>query len=285
VTGKPREGQANEMTMQARTFGPYQVQHLVDGNIEMDGTVLIHLRGDEARTAMLTRLNRPKIAFPIHCFLLTGPDGPTLIDSGTGTLWGDTYGHARTALADAGISPADIQHILLTHVHADHAAGLLDGDTPYFPNAEILVPSADLAHFGDAAIREATPVARRSAFGITERMLSAYDGRIREINAGQVTLGITAEALPGHTPGHMGYRLSDPSGDLLLWGDTVHVHDLQPADPDIGLVFDVDPQLAGQSRRNALERAADHGWLVAGAHVPGFARIARDGETFRYIPT
>lgn len=272
------------MGADTRTFGQYEVMHLVDGAFEADSAVLIHAGGEEQRAATRTRWGKPTISAPVNCFLLMAPDGPTLIDTGTGTLWGDAYGHARQALTDAGISPTDIRRVLLTHLHADHAAGLFDGDTRYFPNAEIWAPRADLAHFSDATIREATPEARRSAFGLTERLLRVYAGEIHAIDAGPVLPGIVAEALPGHTPGHMGYRISDPAGDLLLWGDTVHLHDLQPADPDIGLVFDVDPHRAVRSRHDALERAADNGWIVAGAHVPGFARIERVGQTYRFVP-
>lgn len=45
----------------------------------------------------------------------------------------------------AGIQPDDVSRVILTHIHGDHALGLIDGDRPYFPKAEIWVPEADLA--------------------------------------------------------------------------------------------------------------------------------------------
>jgi glyoxylase-like metal-dependent hydrolase (beta-lactamase superfamily II) len=81
--------------------------------------------------------------------------------------------------------------------------------------------------------------------------------------------------LPGHTPGHTGYLLrgDGDSGDLLLWGDALHLGRIQPADPQIGLVYDLDPQTAARTRRATLERAVQQDWTVASGHVRGFGRV------------
>ena len=149
-----------------RRFGRYEVSILHDGWFEAPAGVLTHTAGVQARRETVRRWGAPTIRIPVNCFLLRGEDGITLVDAGTGTAWGEAYGHARTALRDLGVAPPDVRHVLLTHLHGDHALGLVDGEAPYFRNAEIVLPAADLAHFGDEAQRAATPKARQGGFDV-----------------------------------------------------------------------------------------------------------------------
>ena len=70
----------------------------------------------------------------------------------------------------------------------------------------------------------------------------------------------------------------------MIWADALHLPDAQAADPDIGLVFDVDPAEAVRTRRALLERAAREGWIIAGSHVTGLGRVQRAGNAFRFMP-
>jgi glyoxylase-like metal-dependent hydrolase (beta-lactamase superfamily II) len=72
--------------------------------------------------------------------------------------------------------------------------------------------------------------------------------------------------------------------DLLIWGDTLHLEDLQPGDPKIGLVFDLDPEMAARTRQTTLEDAAREGCVVAGGHITGFGRVERASEGYRIVP-
>jgi glyoxylase-like metal-dependent hydrolase (beta-lactamase superfamily II) len=95
---------------------------------------------------------------------------------------------------------------------------------------------------------------------------------------------MTAIPLPGHTPGHTGYRFETPEGGLLLWGDAMHLAEAQPGDPRVGLIYDHDPELALRTRRSVLDLAAREGLRVGGGHLAGFFRVLRDGEAFRLAP-
>lgn len=274
------------MTEATLRCGPYEVVPLLDGIFEAKPEVLSHT----ARAEALARAHEARQGAGVHivvnAFALRGPDGVSLVDAGTGTAWGPALGHLRQALSGAGIDPATIRRVLLTHIHGDHALGLLDGDAPWLPRAEILVPEADLRFFTDPAAREAVPEARRGAFDIAARLQRAYGARLQTIPPGPVAAmpGIEAHPLPGHTPGHSGFLLRGAPRDLLLWADALHLLHEQAADPELGLTFDLDPVQAMHTRRAMLAEAAERGWVIGGAHVPGFSRVERAGEAFRILP-
>jgi glyoxylase-like metal-dependent hydrolase (beta-lactamase superfamily II) len=269
-----------------RRFGQYTVTPLLDGVFEAPSDVLIHAAGEEARRRLVEDRGGRGIKIAVNCFVLQGPEGTTLIDAGAADAFGPALGKARAALQEAGIRPEQIDRVLLTHIHGDHALGLLDGAGPWLPRAELLVPEADLAFFTDEATRAAQPEAKRGPFDIAAKLVHAYAGRLRALPNGDIPglTGIEALPLPGHTPGHTGYRLRDGKDSLLIWGDALHLQDEQPADPELGLVFDTDPAMALRTRRALLEHLATEGWMVAGSHVTGFGRVQRAGQAFSFVP-
>jgi glyoxylase-like metal-dependent hydrolase (beta-lactamase superfamily II) len=274
-----------DMTATLRCGG-FEVLVLQDGIFEAKPEVLVHAAGPEALARIQAARQGAGVRIVVNAFALRGPDGVSLVDAGTGDAWGPALGHLRQALPAAGIAPDQVRRVLLTHIHGDHALGLLDGESPWLPAAEVLVPEADLRFFTDPAAREAQPEARRGGFAIAERLQKAYGPRLRPIPDRPVAAlpGVEALPLPGHTPGHTGFLLRGGDAPLLLWGDALHLLQEQAADPELGLVFDVDGAEALRTRRAVLARAADAGWVVAGAHVPGFSRVARSGEAFRILP-
>jgi glyoxylase-like metal-dependent hydrolase (beta-lactamase superfamily II) len=221
----------------------------------------------------------------VNCFVLRGPGGIILVDAGTGTSWGEAYGHARTGLEALGVTRESVDRVLITHLHGDHALGLFDGEAPYFPNARILVPDPELGFFTDADKRLSTPENRRGGFAIAETLLRLYPDRVDAISdVDDVLPGVSLIPLPGHTHGQSGYLVDNGGRDLLLWGDAVHLETLQAADPDVGLVFDLDGAVAAATRRDILGRASDLGWIVSGGHVEGFKTVRRAGNAFELVP-
>ncbi len=77
--------------------------------------------------------------------------------------------------------------------------------------------------------------------------------------------GIPAIPAYGHTPGHTAYMVESQSQRLLLWGDIIHVAEVQFADPDIAIDYDVDRNAAITSRKRLLADAAEQGYLVGSA--------------------
>ena len=259
----------------------FQVTRLQDGIFEIPAASFIYV-GDEARGASIRAEKAGATTpVPVNCFLLRGGAEVILIDAGTGSAWGPGLGHARTALAAEDIPPEAVDRVILTHIHGDHALGLFEGETAYFPRARISAPATELAFFTDEAARAATPEARQSVFDIAKRLVSVYAGRIDVFEGSDAYPGVTAIPLPGHTPGHTGYRLATPDGEVLLLGDTAHLAEIQPRDPRVGLTYDNDPEQAVRTRQAAFALAAAEGLRVSGGHLAGFFRAVPDGEAFR----
>jgi len=82
-----------------------------------------------------------------------------------------------------------------------------------------------------------------------------------------MTVRVTAVPSLGHTPSHTAYRISDGSESVLVWGDTVHVPEIQTRNPDVTLDFDSDPDASAIMRRRLLEMATVDWLLIAGMHV------------------
>lgn len=271
------------MTM-PRRFGAYEVSRFVDGVYKAPVSHLIHRQGAEALAAALAGHHGETVDMDVNCFTLSGPEGIWLIDAGCGTAWGAAYGHARAAMISDGIQPAAVSRVILTHIHGDHALGLIDGDRPYFPNADIWVPEADLGFFTSEEARKSLPPARQGGFDLAARLLDICGAMLRPIPTGKIADDVEAIAMPGHTPGHTGYLIGHGDHRLLLWGDALHVSALQADDPGIGFVYDIDPETAYSTRLKALAEVADHGWLVSGGHLGGFFRVEREGDSFRFVP-
>jgi glyoxylase-like metal-dependent hydrolase (beta-lactamase superfamily II) len=273
------------MDQQTRRFGLYDVSILHDGFYEAPIDVLTHASGTAARDGAIAAWGRPTLRIVVNCFVLRGPGGIILVDAGTGTSWGEAYGHARTGLEALGVTRESVDRVLITHLHGDHALGLFDGEAPYFPNARILVPDPELGFFTDADKRLSTPENRRGGFAIAETLLRLYPDRVDAISdVDDVLPGVSLIPLPGHTHGQSGYLVDNGGRDLLLWGDAVHLETLQAADPDVGLVFDLDGAVAAATRRDILGRASDLGWIVSGGHVEGFKTVRRAGNAFELVP-
>lgn len=113
--------------------------------------------------------------------------------------------------------------------------------------------------------------------------LAPYEGRIRTFSGEvEVAPGMTAVPLPGHTPGHTGYRVADGDRQLLIWGDVVHAAPIQMANPHAFVVYDSDPQTAVATRPRVLDMAAADELRVAGMHVPpGVYRVERVEDAYR----
>ena len=146
-----------------------------------------------------------------------------------------------------------------------------------FPRAEIVIHADDIAFWSDPGLRDGHIPAATRYLDSAAAMLGAYRDQLRPSRASTVAPGLTLLELPGHTPGHASYRFDSAGETLLIWGDTVHVPEIQIPRPQVTSEYDIDEPLAAESRRRIFDLVATERLLVAGGHLhmPGCASRAK----------
>ena len=271
-----------------RRVGDIVVTAIADGFLDGDVDVLRNITPDDAR-AILAANFRPARRTAVNTFLIQAKGRIALVETGCGTYLQPTAGRQLPNLAAAGVQPEDIDAVILTHMHPDHSAGLTDRGTGarFFENAELVAHENEPKHWlDDGALARATERERTLYFNCTREQIAPYRDRMRLFTGGEVFPGVTAIPRPGHTPGHTTYLIADGDDQLLIWGDTVHVPEVQTARPEVCIAFDTDAAEAEASRRAVFDQAASDELLVTGMHLhfPGFSRLVRDGAGYRLIP-
>jgi len=259
--------------------GAFTVTPLRDGLFPLEPS-MIPAAESQAGQALLKAAGLPAKGpspEPVNAFLIRRGDRQWLLDAGCGTVLGPGFDRVTAALAAEGVRPEQIETIWLSHLHADHAGGLLTPDRlARFANAELVLQEREVAYWSDAAARASAPAPLSPMFETAQAVLAAYPDRVRRISGeAELAPGIHAVPLPGHTPGHMGVLIADGSDRLLIWGDIVHSRILQMPHPDWTVIWDTDPAEAITTRRRILDRAAADGLTVTGMHLATSGRIER----------
>jgi glyoxylase-like metal-dependent hydrolase (beta-lactamase superfamily II) len=263
--------------------GDIEVICVNDGILRSDIKAVVGVSQEQVRSLF------DQSFFPseIHCttnnYIIRTEGRTALIDTGAGPFIDDTAGKLLENAAAVGIAPQDIDIILFTHIHPDHISGLMDKSwNKVFPKAVLKMHAAEFRFWlsKDPESRKIAHVKHESDHVI--RFMTPYLDQIQLFEAGKVFPGVSAVALPGHTPGHTGYLIRSKEEEILIWGDVVHWPVVQFALPDAAMTYDVDPVQATKTRWNIMNKASSTGLLVAGMHLyfPGFIRIRRDGDSF-----
>jgi glyoxylase-like metal-dependent hydrolase (beta-lactamase superfamily II) len=224
---------------------------------------------DEAAMAKIA--GPPPVPASFNVFLVKRGKERFLVDTGNGALRPDRTGQLPVCLKDAATAPTDIGKIFITHLHGDHAGGLLKDAAPAFPKAKVYVARAEYDYWmNDEAMRQA-PENRRGLFALIRNVLRVLeqDKLLVFFTPGElVSPDVTSVDLAGHTPGHTGFMLASQGKKLFFVGDLLHGAALQMPRPDITVVFDVDPPKAKETRLRAFKRVAEDKTPIAGAHLP-----------------
>jgi glyoxylase-like metal-dependent hydrolase (beta-lactamase superfamily II) len=186
-------------------------------------------------------------------------------------------------LADAGYKPDDIDTVVCTHLHFDHVGWntYRDRDSgeyrPTFPNARYL--------FGKTEYDAWQTTIRRDGHHTDTHLVECVDpivalGLADFIEADhRIADGIWCEPSHGHTPGHVHVRISSNGQEAVITGDLMH-HPMQCAMPHRAATFDMDKESGRQTRMGFVDKYADSGVLVIGAHFaePTAGHMVRDAQ-------
>lgn len=294
AVANPTRGSAQQLVSQGADvyrlrIGSVSVFALSDGSVPMDLHKLLQ-HTTPAQTDALLKLNFQSnpVEASINAYLIQLPGRLVLIDTGSGELFGpDVGGGLLVSLELAGFKPEQITDILITHVHSDHAGGLVRGGLRVFGNATIHVEKPDLDFFFDATAQQRTGYSQQF-FDVAATTLKPYvdAGRVTPISAdGEIFAGLFATLHPGHTPGSAFYTLRDGAEELVFVGDIVHSTAVQFPKTAVTIAYDLDAVGAARVRAEAFDKFARNETLIAVPHAafPGVGHVRRDPIGYTWV--
>lgn len=234
-----------------------------------------------------------QVDLSLHILLIKKGDKLIMIDSGLGNEE-PTAGYLQEALAAAGFKPTDITDIALTHGHLDHIGGLVtSNDAIAFPAANIHLPkteynfwTADDPDFSQSPMKN-NPGLLAGLITRIKNILAVIKPKLQLIDQSQVLFDcIRLVAAPGHTPGHTLINVFSGEEELLHIADLIHSDVLLFPHPEWGFLFDTDLEQASATRRNILEKLANHKMLALAYHLPwpGLGYVRHKADAFEWVP-
>jgi glyoxylase-like metal-dependent hydrolase (beta-lactamase superfamily II) len=258
--------------------GGFQLDPLVDA-VGSPGTLVEFYAGATDDDWQRARSQYPDLfaggswRLPVTCYVLRSGGLTLLVDTGVGPpgLWdweAEQEGGLPAALEQLELTPADVDIVLITHVHADHVGWNADAA------GEPLFRRYVLHEHALAAARERADqgheIVRRCVLGLGDQL---------ETISGEVDLapGVTTFELPGHDVGHVGLRVGS---EAVLIADAVP-HPMMLDRPEIEFVADLDPGAGTTTRCALVPELVDEPVLTICGHYPGSGigrALTRDGH-------
>jgi glyoxylase-like metal-dependent hydrolase (beta-lactamase superfamily II) len=236
--------------------------------------------------ALLSAAGQPtdKFHLGLDPLLVQAPDHVLLFDTGAGTNFGPGAGKLLASLGEAGVDPASVTDIFISHVHGDHVGGLVNAAGALnFPNATIHISKPEWAFLTGVKADKA------KEFGVQnyDALIAAMKPKVDAFapNAELVKGVVKAVAIKGHTPGHSAYKISSGGESLLYIGDAMHSSIVSVQKPEWPMAFDSDRKTAAASRAALLADAEKNGQRIYAVHFPfpGLGRIQKQGDGYVWV--
>jgi glyoxylase-like metal-dependent hydrolase (beta-lactamase superfamily II) len=242
--------------------------------------------------SLLASQNLPTdyVDIPFTPFLVVTPAGRFLLDTGFADNGPPTTGKLAAQLAAAGFKPEDVDHVVISHYHGDHINGLRKKDGSLaFPKAKVHVPAPEHAFWFDDAKMNAAPPAAKGAFENARKVIGSLpaDILVKYAPGQELAPGIRAEAAFGHTPGMSMVSVQSEGQKFMYVADLTNVPSLFARSPDWAVQFDMDAELARQTRRRVFDMLVKDKVTAGGYHFPfpalGTIETAGSGYQFKAV--
>lgn len=278
-------------------IGPYEVCPIPTGIFGLDGGAMF----GTVPKVLWERSNPPdeknRIPMEARALLLKSPGCNILIDTGNGKDFVAKYGEKLgpkfaemykidengpsllKSLAAHGVLPEDIHHVILTHLHFDHAGGATTEKNgklvPTFPKAQYYVQKGNLE-------TARTPNLRERASYYAANFQPLLEAEVLKILDGpqEILPGVSVVISNGHTQAQQVVKVSDGQQTLLFCGDMVPTSSHVKTPWLMG--YDLHPLTLMEEKQKYLSEAADHSWYLFFEHDPycDAAQIERSGSDF-----
>lgn len=273
-------------------LGEWEVKACMAGHFGLDGGAMF---GVVPRTLWEKRLppdDANRIPMVMRLLIARGSDRTVLVDVGAGTGYAEKLAQIYAfenvpplaeAVADAGVDPGEITDVLLTHLHFDHGAGVVEpnGDDwkLVFPKATHHVQQSQWGHAFKPNPRDrASYLHSRLQVMEREGVLQLHDG------PWLLSAGFELLVFDGHSPGQQLPKISGGGETVFFCGDLVPTHHHIPT-PYI-MAYDLNPVLAMEEKVPILEKAHSDNWVLFfehDAHMEA-CRLSSDGKQFSPQP-
>lgn len=271
-------------------LGDFEITALSDGTVKLPmAKIYKNIKEADAETYLEGHFQSGDSEISVNAFLVNTGERLVLIDAGTGDLMGPALGKLVANIEASGYKAAEVDDVILTHIHADHSGGLVINGKRVFENAILHVNQREADFWLKADAKAKADKTLGPQIAQAEKSVGPY------VEAGKFqTFADNAAPIPGfgsvlhagHTAGHSGIILESKGEKIIFWGDIAHGDALQFDHPDITVSFDVDQPEAAKARAIAFGDAADRKYLVAGAHhaFPGIGHVRRDETNYEWVP-
>jgi glyoxylase-like metal-dependent hydrolase (beta-lactamase superfamily II) len=275
------------------TLGEAEVIQVLDGirAIKFPEGFITNLSRDQTLAAFAAAYMPDGIFRNPYCPSIVKSGGKTIVidtGNGIGAIAGTKgeVGHHRANLQAAGIDVNAVDIVLISHIHGDHINGLKNPDgSPAYPKAEIKIGAVEWAYWTDESNMAKTPKSNQGNFANVKKVFTGLKPTPFEVGK-EVAPGITAIATPGHTPGHTSFVVASGSKRVLVQGDVAFAPGVFVKHPDYQLVFDVQGDLAVQTRKKLYDMAVAEKLPVIGYHFPfgTVSYVEKAGSGYNLVP-
>ncbi|MEA2031030.1 MAG: MBL fold metallo-hydrolase [candidate division Zixibacteria bacterium] len=270
-------------------LGEFEIDSFVEYEFKLDGGGMFGVVPKKIWNRLIPADENNLIPMVTRLFVLRAHGKVMIFDIGLGDTLSDQekkiYGiHSESMLESGlqglGLTVNDIDYVILSHLHTDHAGGAVkkEGDkfVPRFPNAKHII---DRREWSEAC----NPNERTSAVYIPARYQALEDtGRVELIDPDiELFPGIRAVHTGGHTIGHFGLQIESGGEQLWYYADIfcTSAHIPVPYVP----ATDLYPLKTMEVKRRALPEIVNDGVIVAFDHdvnMP-FGRVKQEGKKIK----